>query len=236
MLFVIDPRPYQAAVDQAKADLDERRGASRLGDEPARAGARRWSTVAARCRRRRSTSGCRSGAPPRPPCSRRTPRCRRRSSISTSPRCTAPISGRVSNRRIDVGNLVTGDPNSTLLTTIVSLDPIYFVFDMSEARFPRLSARRRARRPCRRRATRRRSSQARLPDETDWPHPGTMNFVDNRDRSGLRHDPRARGVPEPRPVHHAGPVRPAARSRLEPLRGDPRSGQRHRRPTSRTAS
>ena len=59
----------------------------------------------------------------------------------------APISGRVSNRRVDVGNLVTGDPNATLLTTIVALDPIYFVFDMSEARLPRLPARRRARRP-----------------------------------------------------------------------------------------
>ena len=47
----------------------------------------------------------------------------------------APISGRVSNRRIDVGNLVTGDPNATLLTTIVTLDPLYFVFDMSEGDF-----------------------------------------------------------------------------------------------------
>ena len=92
---------------------------------------------------------------------------------------TAPISGRVSNRRIDVGNLVAGDPNSTLLTTIVSLDPIYFVFDMSEADF--LAYQRAVERgdlP----STRDQGTvvEARLSDDEDWPYSGTMNFVDNR--------------------------------------------------------
>src|SRR5689334_20884625 len=56
----------------------------------------------------------------------------------------APISGRISDRRVDPGNLVVGgQSNATLLTTIVSLNPIYFVFDGSEAdyiRYTRLNA------------------------------------------------------------------------------------------------
>ena len=50
----------------------------------------------------------------------------------------APIAGRVSRHLVSVGNLVQGSDNgaSTLLTTIVSLDPIYIYFDMDEATVP----------------------------------------------------------------------------------------------------
>src|SRR6201999_1842090 len=49
----------------------------------------------------------------------------------------APLSGRVSRHLVSVGNLVQGSDNgtSTLLTTIVSLDPIYIYFDMDEATY-----------------------------------------------------------------------------------------------------
>ena len=91
----------------------------------------------------------------------------------------APIAGRVSDRRVDPGNLVAGGQNgATLLTTIVRLDPIYFVFDGSEAdyiRYSRLSV-----------DGQRGSSRdtpnpvkVRLADETEWAHSGVMNFVDN---------------------------------------------------------
>src|SRR5919206_11090 len=43
----------------------------------------------------------------------------------------APNAGRVSDRRVDAGNLVQA--SATLLTTILTVDPIYAVFDMSEA-------------------------------------------------------------------------------------------------------
>ena len=47
---------------------------------------------------------------------------------------TPPASGRVSNRRVDPGNLVSGGASTAdVLTTIVSNDPIYFVFEGSEA-------------------------------------------------------------------------------------------------------
>ncbi len=91
----------------------------------------------------------------------------------------APVGGRVSDRRVDPGNLVAGGQSgATLLTTIVSLDPIYFVFDGSEAdyiRYSRLSV-----------DGQRGSSRdtpnpvkVRLADETTWDHSGVMNFVDN---------------------------------------------------------
>jgi membrane fusion protein, multidrug efflux system len=93
----------------------------------------------------------------------------------------APLGGRISDRKVDVGNLVAGGQGTTttLLTTIVRLDPIYFVFEASEAdylRYSRLAA-----------AGGRESSrdaptpvEINLSDETNWPHRGVMNFVDNR--------------------------------------------------------
>ena len=91
----------------------------------------------------------------------------------------APISGRVSDRRVDAGNLVAGGQNgATLLTTIVRLDPIYFIFDGSEAdyiRYSRLSV------EGQRGSSRDTPNPVRvqLADEKDWPHSGVMNFVDN---------------------------------------------------------
>ncbi|MEL7048417.1 MAG: efflux RND transporter periplasmic adaptor subunit, partial [Pseudomonadota bacterium] len=94
----------------------------------------------------------------------------------------APISGRVSDRRVDVGALIGGGQSggeATILTSIVSLDPIHFSFDASEAdylRYVRLS-----------RSGKRASSRdsgnpvrIRLLDEKGWPWSGTMDFVDNR--------------------------------------------------------
>jgi membrane fusion protein, multidrug efflux system len=94
---------------------------------------------------------------------------------------TAPISGRVSSRIVTEGNLISGGTeNSTLLTTIVSLDPIHVVFDADEAAFlkySRLAA-----------EGKRESSRyvknpifLSLADEYPrFPHQGHMDFVDNR--------------------------------------------------------
>lgn len=87
----------------------------------------------------------------------------------------APVGGRISSRRLDVGSLV-GD--ATLLTTIVSLDPIYFTFDMSESDF---LAYQRAVGSGNLPSTRDRATVANvnLEDEADWPREGHMDFVDN---------------------------------------------------------
>ena len=88
---------------------------------------------------------------------------------------TAPVRGRISYRRADVGNLVVSD---TMLTTIVALDPIYFAFDMSEADFVAYQrAVDRGELPSTRdNAT---TVNIRLADEEGWPRVGRMNFVDN---------------------------------------------------------
>ncbi len=92
----------------------------------------------------------------------------------------APIAGRTSDRRIDVGALVTGgQAGATTLTTIVSLDPIHFVFDASEADFLRYV---RASKSGDRQSSREVNNPVRikLADEKAWKWKGRMNFVDNQ--------------------------------------------------------
>lgn len=96
-------------------------------------------------------------------------------------RITAPISGRVSATRLDVGNLVTGgnDGSTPPLTTIVSLDPIHLVFDVSEAN---LLEYQRAFMDGRLKSPRANTVavEARLMDEDAWTLQGTLDFIDNQ--------------------------------------------------------
>lgn len=92
----------------------------------------------------------------------------------------APIAGRISDRRVNVGTLVaTGQTGATLLTNIVSLDPIHFVFDVSEtdylryARWSLVGAR-----PSSREVDN--PVRIKLADETVWSREGRMDFVDNQ--------------------------------------------------------
>jgi len=101
-------------------------------------------------------------------------------------RIAAPISGRIGRDEIGIGNLVIGGAagDANRLTTIVSLDPIYFEFDMSESDF--LAYQRAAADgvlPSRRDGGI--NVEARLFDEpNNWPYSGVIDFVDNRvDRS-----------------------------------------------------
>ena len=86
-------------------------------------------------------------------------------------RVTAPISGRISDRRADAGNLVAGGSSAAdVLTTIVSTSPIHFSFDASEAillRYQRSAQNGRA--PLR----------VRLQDEAGFEHVGYLDFTDN---------------------------------------------------------
>ena len=84
----------------------------------------------------------------------------------------APISGRISDRRIDAGNLVSGGGGSaaTLLTTINAVDPVYFEFSGSEALF--LKARREG-------LDKGTPVEISLQDESDYRWHGTLDFTDN---------------------------------------------------------
>jgi RND family efflux transporter MFP subunit len=86
----------------------------------------------------------------------------------------APISGRISDRRIDAGNIVEGGGTGggTLLTTINAVDPIYFNFDASEALF--LKARR-----ARESGAGPSAVEIRLQDEPDYRWRGRLDFTDN---------------------------------------------------------
>ncbi len=107
-------------------------------------------------------------------------------------RITAPFSGKVSMRRVSIGSLVSGGPGataSTPLTTIVSLDPIYLDFDMSEADYLAYQRFLTAEqpgpdRPSPGRPGPDRNVLASLSDETGWPRHGELDFIDNAvDRS-----------------------------------------------------
>ena len=91
----------------------------------------------------------------------------------------APIDGRISDRKVDAGNLVSGgQTGASLLTTIVSMHPLHFVFSVPEPDFVRYS----------RLTSGQLSSSAvfnnpveiRLADEKDWPRVGHINFLDNQ--------------------------------------------------------
>lgn len=89
----------------------------------------------------------------------------------------APISGRVSRTQLDQGNLVKAD--ETILTTIVSIDPIYAYFEVDERTMLRI---RRYIEEGRLKSHDERAVpvQLGLQDEEGFPHKGTINFFDNR--------------------------------------------------------
>src|SRR5262249_18698053 len=98
----------------------------------------------------------------------------------------APVSGRIGDRRVSVGNLVTGGTtgNTTLLATIVSTDPIWFEFTFDEAsylRYERIVANGQVNAKRDEVAARGGSTIVRLKliDEKDFSHVGRMNFIDN---------------------------------------------------------
>ncbi|MBS7698005.1 MAG: efflux RND transporter periplasmic adaptor subunit [Chelatococcus sp.] len=89
----------------------------------------------------------------------------------------APISGRIGRKLVSVGNLVTA--NTTLLTTIVSRDPIYFYFDLDERSF---LAYNKVFNLVDDSMTKTRPVEVKiaLTDDREPSHTGTLDFVDNR--------------------------------------------------------
>jgi RND family efflux transporter MFP subunit len=86
----------------------------------------------------------------------------------------APISGRISDRRVDAGNLVAAGEGSggTLLTMINALDPIYFTFNGSEGLFLKAKRAREA-------GAQSSEVEIRLQDEADYKWKGSLDFTDN---------------------------------------------------------
>jgi RND family efflux transporter MFP subunit len=98
-------------------------------------------------------------------------------------RITAPFSGRIGSHLVSVGNLIAGSraatSPTTLLATLVSLDPIYLDFDMSESDFLTF-----ARDRAHRKEVLADKVEIALSDETRFDRQGALDFVDNAlDRS-----------------------------------------------------
>lgn len=98
-------------------------------------------------------------------------------------RITAPFTGRIGNHFVSVGNLIAGSraasSPTTLLATLVSLDPMYLDFDMSEGDYMAFMRER-----AKRRDNTAESVDISLSDEVKYTREGTLNFVDNAlDRS-----------------------------------------------------
>lgn len=177
LLFVVDPRPLEASLAAAKASLASAQAELKLAETDLKRGEellRRKVTAVAEVDRRRSQ---RDVAAANVLVARANVRTAELNLGFTNIR--APIDGRMSDRRVDVGNLIGGgSQGATLLTTIVSQDPIHFVFDVSEQaylKYARLIAS--GERPGSRDTPN--PVYIRLTDETGWPRRGFMNFVDN---------------------------------------------------------
>lgn len=170
--FIVDPRPYRAALAEAQAQVASARSALALAQANYNrvAGLTGDEAVAAtevdqlRAQVRAAAAGL-AGA---------QARVTQRALDVEFATVRAPISGRVSDRRIDTGNLVSGDngASATLLTTINAVDPIYFNFDASEALFLKTQRQRQARQGAA-------NVQVRLQDEADYRWNGRLDFTDN---------------------------------------------------------
>jgi membrane fusion protein, multidrug efflux system len=93
-------------------------------------------------------------------------------------RITAPFTGRIGTHLVSVGNLVAGSraasSPTTLLATLVSLDPLYLDFDMSESDYLAFSRER-----AKQKEVLADKIEIALSDETDFSRQGTLDFVDN---------------------------------------------------------
>ena len=177
LLFTVDQRPYQLAVDQSKSDLERARSKLEIATsdvERATPLVRSQTLTEREFDTRKSTQRDAAGAVGSSEASLKQAQL----NLEWT-EVRAPIAGRISDRRVDAGNLITGGQSgATLLTTIVTLDPIHFVFDGSEAdfiRYLRLAAT--GTRPSSRDAQN--PVAVRLADETEFKHTGRMDFVDN---------------------------------------------------------
>jgi membrane fusion protein, multidrug efflux system len=176
VLFTIDPRPYEIAKEQAQADVIRNRAQvqqAMVDFSRAQELVKTSATTVRDLDQRRATLDVDRAQLMSAEASLRNAEL----NLEWT-RVVAPIGGRISDRKVDVGNLVAGAGEPTLLTTIVTLAPIHFVFEGAESdyiRYTRLSAS--GQRPSSRDTQN--PVQVRLSDEIEWTHAGRMNFVDN---------------------------------------------------------
>src|SRR6266481_505078 len=179
LLFVIDPRPYEIRLEQANAQFQTASATLALANKQLERSAR-LNRVAVESDEHldESTQSQRAAAAAVKAAEAAIHAAQLNIEFT---HIVAPFSGRVSQRHVSIGSLITGGPGATTateLTTIVSLDPIYLDFDLSEADYAAYqhSA---AARPSGANAV-----QVSLDGERPWSRTGDLDFLDNEiDRS-----------------------------------------------------
>jgi RND family efflux transporter MFP subunit len=176
-LFEIDPRPYQADLDRAQAQLEQARTAADLA---AREVARAEKLVNVQAISREEFDSRTSAQANSVAAVRAAEAAVETARLNLSwTQVRSPIKGRVSRAEVTEGNLVqAGPPDATLLTTVVSLDSIYVYFDSDEQTYLRYAGRTAADGKGWR--TERLPVYLGLATETGFPHEGYLDFVDNR--------------------------------------------------------
>ena len=174
VLFIIDRRPYKAALDQARAsvasaqarltfsqtDFERANSLQRTGNiSDQTVDQRRQNYVSARADLDNAEAALRNA---------------QLNYDFTEIR--APVSGRISRRNISVGNLVNA--NETLLTNLVTLDPIYFYFDVDERSYLAYSRQMLMERQAGKGDTS--SALVGVTDERELKRPAKLDFLDNR--------------------------------------------------------
>ena len=169
LLFLIDPRPYEAALGQAKGQTARARATLNNAEVELRRARLLFQAQAGSQQDVETRFAAEQQAKADLLAAVENERAAKLNVDFT--RITAPLSGRISDRRVAPGNLVTAD--TTLLTSIVNQDPIRFTFQVSESLFlqqQRALGRARAIGD---------PVEIRLQDEPSYRQKGRLEFIDN---------------------------------------------------------
>jgi RND family efflux transporter MFP subunit len=179
LLFVIDPRPFERTLEQAQAELLQ--ATTRV--ENANLDVTRGRPLLERRVISEKTFDDRENLVRDAQAAVKVAEAKvKTAELDLSfTRITSPLSGRISRNMASVGNWISagGTANVTLLTTIVSQDPIHIYFDVSEnnyIKYKRLAERGEGAGAADVGAT----VEIALPDERGYPNKGTLDFLDNR--------------------------------------------------------
>ena len=174
LLFVIDPRPYQAALDQAQGQLRQAQAQQKLNDANLTRAEDLFQRHVIAKQDYDNSVAQKNGSDAQVIAAQAAVESAQLNLGFTQ--ITAPIRGQISRELVTLGNLVTSD--QTELTTLVSIDPIYAYFNVDERAVMRY-------REARRTENATDVEQAKIPvdlqleGETGFPHTGVIDFVNN---------------------------------------------------------
>lgn len=172
LLFVIDARPYRAALDRAVAELDTARAEARLAQAQDQ---RAQSLIEAKAISREEFETRRAGTARGGAGVRAAEAAVAAAQLNLQfTEVRSPIDGRAGRAAITAGNLAQAD--ATLLTTVVSQDPVFVYFESDEQSYLRyMELARKGERSGSRNPVR-----VGLANESGYPHEGTVDFTDNQ--------------------------------------------------------